>query len=360
MINYYNKYLKYKLKYFKLLNKNNQVGGGNKILNLNKPNQYNFNKDDITNNLKLLEKKLGKKFIIKYNIHNKPISINVILKKTYTLTKIPYYTLNFSIPHRTTRLMNIKLDFIDPLLNKVNNNSYISNIHKTEMISGSELVKICLKINEILKINKVYIFDGANITCNNQKLDLTFLKLIEKKSTFYMRFGFDFEITDICSFNYMYSNKDELKKVINTLIDNIRKIKIKNIIDEYNNTLKLMIKIIEEGNKQKLEIILGDYQPLFSNEYYKEKPEDSISDIINDYKKVIDILNKYKKEKYFYKIIIKLFNNDCINYSNLYKNIIQNNKVKIIYGKTIINREYVKYFDLLMNLRHSYIFSYTF
>ena len=86
----------------------------------------------------------------------------------------------------------------------------------------------------------------------------------------------------------------------------------------------------------------------------------SNGEIINECKDVLDILNKFKKEKLFYKILIKLFNDDCASYYKLYKNIIINNKYKIIYGKKIINRQYKNDFIFLLKLRSLYIFSYTF
>jgi hypothetical protein len=135
-----------------------------------------------------------------------------------------------------------------------------------------------------LKVNKVYIHDGTTIKCGSEKIDLSFLKLLEKKNTFYMKFGFDFEITDNINLEFKYSTKEDLKKEI----------------------------------------------------------------------------DKFKQGKLFYKILIKLFNDDCASYYKLYKNIIINNKYKIIYGKKIINRQYKNDFIFLLKLRSLYIFSYTF
>lgn len=361
MADFYNKYLKYKIKYLELKS-NNMIGGGkNKIFDLDNEKQFKFTENNISNNLNLLEKELGSSFTIKYTINSKPIYIDVVLKKIKSLTNVIFYSLIFSIPFRTTSLMNIKLDFIDPLLIQVNNNSYISNIQRTKEISGSELVQISIRINQLLKVKKIYIYDGTTVQCNKDQLDLSFLKLIEKKHTFYMKFGFDFEVTNTTFFYQRFANKADLKNEINKLIENIRKIKTLDIIKECNKTIKLMAKIIEEENKHKLQISLISYSnPTLVNEFYKENPEDSIIEIIGDCKDVADILNKYKNEKLFYKVLVKLFTDDCTKYNILFRNIITNAKTKIIYGKEIINREYVIDFDLLMGLRYAYIFSYTF
>ena len=78
---------------------------------------------------------------------------------------------------------------------KLKNISYIANIHKTPLYSGSELVKFCLEINRILGVKKTLIRDMADIKCNanGSDMNLSFIKILETYKTFYMKFGFDFE-----------------------------------------------------------------------------------------------------------------------------------------------------------------------
>jgi hypothetical protein len=58
---------------------------------------------------------------------------------------------------------------------KLKNTSYIANIHKTHLYSGSELVKFCLEINRILGVKKTLIRDMADIKCNAKWLRHEFI-----------------------------------------------------------------------------------------------------------------------------------------------------------------------------------------
>ena len=67
-------------------------------------------------------------------------------------------------------------------------------------------------------------------------------------------------------------------------------------------------------------------------------------------------------KKLFYKILVKLFKDNCAEYSILNKYIIGNmrGRTQLIYGKKIIKRDYVIDFDWLIAYRYIYRYSYTF
>lgn len=82
----------------------------------------------------------------------------------------------------------------------------------------------------------------------------------------------------------------------------------------------------------------------------------------NECIKVLEILNKNKnKDKEFlYEILIYLFKNSCEDYSKIYDYIIGTNRIKMIYGKNIIEKKYIKDFKLLINIFQAHVYSYSF
>lgn len=360
MNNYKDKYLKYKAKYLEFKNNSEQIqiGGGKKIFDLNK--KYpDYKKGELQNNLINFEKKYGKNFKIKYN----DILINVVLEKANTQTDLTFYRMTYDIPKRNTRLLPFKIDFIDPILVEKNNNTYIANIQKTDKISGSNMTKICLEINRILGAEKTSLGDGTKVNCDktNEKMDLSYVKLIEKGMTFYMSLGFDFYVDEKIQYSYplIFSDKNKFKKEINKIIYNIRNIETQDIIEEFETTMELLNKIIKNDDEKNLEIIFGVFNPTHHDliTWYNNF---NIKELMNESIDVLKILHKYKNYKKFYKILIKLFKDACNEYNILYKYIVSNERYKIVYKKTIIVRDYIKDFGLLKSYRNTYSYVYNF
>jgi hypothetical protein len=250
MNNYYNKYIKYKTKYLAL--KNSQSGGAKKVFNLSA--EYDYKKGNLQKNLIEFEKEYGNNFQIKYEEKDKKIIIDVNLIKVKKINGVEFYRMIYDIPHRTSDLTPFIINFIDITTAQKNNNSYIANIHKTDKISGSDLVKICIEINRILGAEKTALYDGTRITCekNNEKLDLSLLKLIEKDKTFYMNLGFKLTNDQLPFFKHL--NESNLQREINRLLLKIRSIKTIDLIKEYQSTMELITKIIKDNYSKKLEI----------------------------------------------------------------------------------------------------------
>lgn len=355
---YYEKYIKYKAKYLKLLN-----GGGksNKIFNLLKKHPE-FKKNDVQNNLKLFIEKYGETFDIKYG----PIILkNVMIKKKKISNGKQFYSIVYDIPNRTQDLAPMIIDFIDFYTAEPRNNSYISNISRTNKISGTEMVKVCIRLNKILGVNKMSLYDGSSVKCdkNNESMNLSYIKLIEKGITFYMKLGFEFELNENNNvmFYYRFNNKKDFMREIHRVINNIRKIKTNEIIKEYNETLKLASDAVRENYTKKLEIIKNDSSNVSrDNIFYDENPKDKIADIISECKEVLDVLNRYKHIKYLYKVMVKTFNDDCEAYISLTKCIVDNIRYAFVYGNRKITKDYSKDFRLLYSYKNWYWFSYTF
>ncbi len=331
--------------------------GGLKIFDITHTNYPEYKKGKLIENVSKLYKKYGSKFNIKMN----DIVIPVRLIKAKLPNGVNFFRLIYDIERRTTRLTPIIIDFIDPIKAETNNFSYIANIHKTNDISGSNLVKISLAINKILGAQKTYLGDGTEVLCskNNELMDLSYIKLIERGTTFYMNLGFDFEVTDRDWFYKRFSSIKQLKKQIYNLIKKIRTIKTITLIKEYEETLSLLVKIIKDNYKGKFEILYNNSNPTRESEIYAENPYKKITEIFDECKIVLEILNKYKDIDKFYLILVKTFRETCDEYTTLNKYIMENDRTKIIYNNSIIKRNYVINFDLLKNLRYSY-YSYSF
>jgi hypothetical protein len=334
----------------------NQIGGEN-IFDISNNNYPEYKKGKLIYNISKLYKKYGSKFSIKMN----DIILPVKLVKIKLHNGVKFFRLIYDIEHRTTRLTPIIIDFIDPIKAELNNFSYIANIQKTNDISGTNLVKICLTINRILGAQKTYLGDGTEVLCNknNQIMDLSYIKLIERGTTFYMNLGFDFEITNYDWFYNRFSSTKDLKKEIYKLLKKIRTIKTITLIKEYEDTLSLIVNMIKNDYEGTFEILNNNSNASRISEIYVNNPYKNITEIFDECKIILEILNRYKNIDKFYIILVKTFREACDDYTLLNKYIMESNRTKIIYNKSIIKRNYVIDFDFLKRLRYSF-YSYTF
>jgi hypothetical protein len=319
--------------------------------------EYDFPKYDLQHNLKLIENLYSNEFTIKYTILNKIISFKIKFIQKLLPNNLKFYRLIYKCDNRYTKLNHLMIDFIDIITNKLNNNSYINDIHKTDNISGTEFLLIALRINKILGVKKTNLIDISSIKINNIECDLSFIKLLQNNKTFYMKFGFDFEISLTQLPFIRYENIHELKNKINELINRIRKIKISDIKNEYIITKNLL------ENMSKLDefYIKNDNvsNPMENIEIFVDNPIDKINDILIECNEILNLLNKYSFE-YLYQLFIELFNMNSKDYLVLQKYFIQNKRTKIIYENNIISRDYIFDISVLLLLRNSYYYEYNF
>ena len=359
---YSNKYKKYKEKYINLKNSEkiliieNMNGGKitkNKIFDLSI--DYKFS-NDLQNNLKKIYKLFGNRFNIKYN----DIEVPIIFTKEILPSNIEFYQMSYYENKRNTYLIPFRIDFIDMKTLELNNNSYIPSIQKTNFINGAKLVKLCIEINRILGVKKMTLTDGTSVTCGNKKMDLSFIKLLENNMTYYMNLGFQIETSDNQLGYYRFLDNNKLIKTITNIIDDIKKIKIKDIIKEYNQILDIIRLVIIENNKYKIQIIEDLSSITVNDEVYIENSEQEIPNLFNECYIILGILNKYTDFEYIYLLMIKLFKNNCEDYCSLFTYIVENSRSKIIYGKKIVIRTYTNKFFNLLTLKRKNQYSYNF
>lgn len=358
---YQSKYHKYLVKYANIVsNASNltQMAGSNdksavNIFDLSV--DYGFG-NNVQKNIKKIIQLFGKKFTIKSS--NPNITINITMDKFELPNGNIVNTMSGNSINRATYLAPFRIDFYNVITGEIKNESYISDIHKTNDISGTDLVKLCLEINRKLLVRKTYIDDGSSIVCNGYQLSLAFIKLLERKQTFYMKLGFDYEINNCELAMFKFASKRELKKKISDIIDNIRKIKTSDLITEMNDTIDLITRIVKENYKQKLTVSHARIFPFQT--FDVETPANNISFAMDDCLKVLPILINNRHHKYFYKILVDLFKNKCTDYVLLQSVFCYSTRYQISYGKTTIKRPYVVDFMTLNRYSDKYMFSYQF
>lgn len=318
-----------------------------------------YENNDVQQNLKHLEFKYGNEFNIKYNDIILPVKF---LKETSEINpKKSVYVMYYDDKDRKTDLRPFKIIFSDINFgNKPENITYIANIHKTEKISGSTMIEIVLCINKVLKVKKTFIHDGTSIDCREFKHDLSFIKLLEKEKTFYMKSGFEFDVSARDNFDG-FDNKEDLNKYISELIKKCRKVKIKDVEIYYNKLLDFVVKIIKDADYKELKIYHGSnsYSNII-NEWKISNTEDYLRRILFDVIWILEILKT--DEIYLYKLLIKMFNDkeNCQNYNFIRYIVAEQHFTRIIYKNEEMKEDFNKDFILLMKLRHSSIYSYTF
>lgn len=319
-------------------------------------------KKNLEFNLKLVSKKFGKKFQIKYC----NIIIPVVLEKiSLDTNNFTFYRLYYDENKTTNDLIPFKIDFYDVIKQKKNSNSYIAEIHKTNEINGSTIVELVLEINSKLGVKKSYLYDGTSVNCLNDRLDLSIIKLIDNGMTFYMKFGFEIDITKQYNRLLIFKNKKEWINKINYLLKKINLIKISDLISQYKKTLDLINQVVKTQDYNDLEIILINtvtIKPFGSNDFnYIEDKYKKINDLFEESNKVLNILMN-TNEIYLGKYLIKLFESrsNCNTYKILIDYLCYNNIYKIVYKKNIIIRKYAVLFEYLIIMRRSFYFSYTY
>ena len=320
---------------------------------------YDFG-PSLQDNLVRLDKLFGNNFYVKYMDFMLPVRLEKFMIDT---DKSKAYKLYYDLPQRTTYLKPFSIYFIDPNTKKLNNNSYIANIHKTEDIRGSDMVHIVLEINRKLGVKRTSLNDGATILCGETEVDLSFIKLIERGLTFYMKFGFEFEITNTEWFGLHFKNLSQLKSKVHELTEKIKKIKIKTIIAEYEKTLYVLAYLIKTQSYDKFDMELFYGGPTFRpQEIYNQKdPSRYVNQLFIECHSVLDILNRTDKI-FLYEYLIDLFNDPdrCTDYMTLINYLAETDRYKIQVGNIKIARTYPQLFSYLRQIRYNFSYVYHF
>jgi hypothetical protein len=349
MMNYKDKYIKYKNKYIDMLNQK----GGTKIFNLE--NEYDcFVSDDLQNNLAELEKKFSNSFHIKNADIDLIFELEKINHKPYN--NIEFYRLIHKVEKRTTSREPLVIDFIDPITLELNNNCCLTSIQRTANYSGKQLVNLCIEICKKLKVNKIITGDEATINCDGVKIDLSLIKLIENKRTYYMGMGFDVEKSNSNFFLLNIKDKNTILTLISEYVDRIRLIKTKKIIKETYETICLLKKAQETNYSNNLEIMI-DFPKIYHQEpSYVDNPISIIPKILENLNKVNAILQTHKEYEFIFLLLVDLSKTNCKEYSVLIEYLM--NPYIITYDSKTIKRNYIDDFVMLKGIKSNCLYSY--
>lgn len=330
-----------------------------KTFNLSK--NYNFT-EDLQNNLKLLKNEFGTHFYIKTQKFKIPVILQL---KTFNLNKKKYFQLQYDISRIEHDLYPFKIDFYNGAFDfNLGNKAYIAAIHNTDKISGSNMVLLVLEILKKLNTKQASLGDGTEIDCKDKKIDLSFLKLIEKKKGFYEKFGFKYNVNeDIYMVNYFSTNK-KLYKYLYDSIDEFRKIKISYYKKLYIDIIHLISELIIKQDFENADIAVMNEDMQEEITFYYKKKEDNKKYLIELLSNINDTLELFKnsKQTLLYKLMIELFNDreNCDKYLKLVKNVINNRLYFIKYKRTKYIFDYLYLINLIYSIRRFGILTYDF
>lgn len=290
-------------------------------------------------------------FTIKYN----DISIKVKLTKAKSVTNnIEFYSL-FYKSITNDDILPFKIDYIHPFTLEVNNDCYIVNLHKLDNISGSQIMDLIINFNKILNVQNIYVSDGATVKIGNRNANLSFIKMIETNKTYYMRFGFNFSLYGNIDYTLKFNTIDDLHKLLNKILKNIRSITVKQILNEYTK-LQTILNLINDTNMNNLKIYLKgrpSIVPIYASKIYKKV---ITIDVINELKKetdsIIDLISKFNY-KYIYEILVELFNKRDERYE-IISDLTLSQRYITKFEEHIIKRKYIIWFHLLSLLIRNY------
>lgn len=309
-------------------------------------NNYSFFNKSVQQNLDKLYEDFGEKFIIKKN----NIVFDVILEKiSFSSNKKKFWCIHSDEKYKTQSLYIFCICFYDCYNFEIGDNSYISDISKSENISGTEIVKFVLGINRKLCVKRTFLHDNAKITFNNNEYDLSLIKLLEKKQTFYTRIGFNIELSPYVSPTIRFDTKQDLLDKIDELINNIRTIKIKDVIEKYQKSLTLLL----HANEVDVKLL---YEPdiININIYNKKYYLNNRQELIKECDDMIGVLSNVNEE-FLYMWLIKIFCSD--DYEIFAKYIYNSQRYKIVGNNVEVDWTFVSWFRYLNVIRNT-IFSY--
>ena len=312
--------------------------------------------DNLQKNIKIIHKQYGNKFILKYD--NILIPCHLYINKNSWLQ---YYILEYDIDVIIESLLPFKIYFIDYFSQELNDNCYIANIHKTNEITGTNMMNIILKFIKILNVKKVMLHDGATVTCNKNgiKFGLSFYKLIEKGITFYEKFGFKLTKKNDNSFHLQTIYKDDkyMADKLKELLIKFNNIKIADLITLYRSILKVLFQVINDQDYKNLTIFIFDKSKKLIIPV--DELNTKVTGMINEINIILGLLLN-SKHIYFRDLLIDFAQYECNKYTLLDELVLNNMNHKIIYNpstdsaekNTIIELNHVEIIDEINVIIH--------
>lgn len=311
--------------------------------------------DDVQKNLKILSNLYGKKF----NIKTTKFSVPVILKKEKLIVDgITPYALIYDMDILEENEYPFRILFSDGEPPKLGNDAHINHIHKTDNISGSEMVSLVLEILKKLQVKYASIYDGAKVNCGDSKMDLSFLKLIEKKRSFYEKFGFRYSVKyNVLNTRKMFLTDEKFYKLLYQTIDKFRKIKVSYYKKKINDVITLISKVILNDDFGNVNLTIIRPNINYDKEYYyspKKENKKKLNELLKNFSDLNTILKK-SSEVYLFELMVRLFNEDCNQYLKITDWIIKSKYHFIQYKNKKITFDYKYIYKFLSFLRNNFV-----
>lgn len=321
------------------------------MLDLNVESFPDFD-DDVQKNLKKINQFLGNIFVMVYNNIYIPCNLSFIKEKYNDDSN--YFILKYNSNKRTTNLLPFKIVFVDPTNFQINNCCYISNIHKTNKLSGTQIMKIILRFLQIINVEKVYIYDDTTVLCTeNVKMDLSFFKLIEKGVMFYQRFGFKLTVDEHGWQKLEYKDSDILEKILDKYVYEFKNIKIKILIDKYSSIIDILTQVILKQDYENLKIYINDKDSHIS--YPSLKIRNKVMSLIIQLDRILDIFSNSNFNT-LAETLVHWWYEDCNVYTVIMDYIVLDPTIQIEYHSKVIKLEYRLIIDKILDIRTRSIF----
>ncbi len=306
-----------------------------------------FEKGELQENVRKLYKKYGDNFYIKYKKTKLPV---YLYEKEYEDKKRKTFVLKYATKDAPNLWpFMIELQDRNNLSNK--NNVYIYNINKIDKkdypkenpMSGSEMVEFVLEILKKLYVEKAYLNDGATLDCDGKKLTLSIFKLIEKKRTFYMKFGFKPELEFYQKLKI--SDMNTFNKLIEKSIKNIKNYRIINLRKYCQNIIDVIIQIYKKNDFDKADIITSSTSDPYT--YYTVSKENKLNKFAEKLNQMIKLLNILPKFGSLGTWLKKTFYKNCSVYSDFFDIILYSRQSTIKYKNKLYKNPLRQDFELL-------------
>jgi len=342
---------KYKNKYFD----KKKLPGGDLIYNDNVENidekmifdlskDYNFT-ENVQENLNILINVFGEDFYIKDN----DIILPVKLKESkLKLTKKKFFILKYKLEKRFTQLNPFKIYFHDFKTGEVNNISYITDIHRTKLITGTKMVNIVINIQKKLKVKRTYLNDQATVMCGSMEMRISPIKMIDKMITFYTKFGFKFDEKKIPYLDKFDDQKQFMKEIKN-IVDKIRSLTIADVIKDIHDILDILVQVVKNNDYRNFNIQHISRLDIEPEDYnYQINPHVDVSNLFLMCQQISAIFNN-SKDVYVHKHLSNSFNGreNCDDFVDVWGYLTSNRFNIISYKDKTINIEYKIWFSML-------------
>ena len=287
--------------------------------------------DKLQKNLSILYKKLGNRFNISYKKNVMP----VFFTKLKSLNGVnTYYMMKYGV--KTTvknKLYPFKIRFYyntkNEKLEEVND-VYINNINSIgkddyegqKSINGSTIIEMVVLLLKRLHVETAYLNDGAKITCeSDENIMLTPFKLLEKRRTFYMKFGFVPFLDSNMARDGRYKSINTFIKMVNTSIDKISKIDMKDVHLYIKKIIQLINKIYINNDFENV-----DLYKILPNEFEEHKIDKTKNkDRLEKYRlKCLNLEKCMPESGNLLNWIKKIFYNSCKEYKILLEVMVPN------------------------------------